>query len=92
MTRYMPFGVRYAQNAMYQIDDHLEESARVSGASRWRAFVGILVPLMRPGLLAGWIFIAIVSFRDLSTPILLYSSDSKVFPRARLREVQNGGG
>ncbi|MCE0762044.1 iron ABC transporter permease [Pseudonocardia kujensis] len=90
MTRYMPFGVRYAQNAIYQIDDHLEESARVSGASRWQAFVRVLVPLMRPGLVAGWIFIAIVSFRDLSTPVLLYSSDSKVFPVLVFEKWQNG--
>lgn len=90
MTRYMPFGVRYAQNAMYQIDDHLEESARVSGASRWRSFVGVLLPLMRPGLVAGWVFIAIVSFRDLSTPVLLYSSDSKVFPVLVFEKWQNG--
>ena len=38
------------------------------------------VPLRRfqPGLLAGWIYVLIVSVRELSTSILLYSPDTRV--------------
>jgi iron(III) transport system permease protein len=33
---------------------------------------------LKPGLLAGWIYVMIVSIRELSTSILLYSPDTQV--------------
>ena len=38
----------------------------------------IVLPLLKPGLLAGWIYIAIVSLRELSSSILLYSPGTEV--------------
>ena len=38
----------------------------------------IILPLLKPGLLAGWIYVMIVSIRELSTSILLYSPDTQV--------------
>ncbi|MGO8528601.1 ABC transporter permease subunit, partial [Rhizobium ruizarguesonis] len=35
----------------------LTEAAQVSGAGPWRIFVTVLLPLMMPGLLAGWILV-----------------------------------
>ena len=50
----------------------------MSGASWGTTFRLILLPLLRPGLLAGWIYITIVSVRELSTSILLYSPGTQV--------------
>jgi iron(III) transport system permease protein len=36
------------------------------------------MPLLRAGLVAGWIYIAIVSFREFSTSILLATGQSQV--------------
>ena len=41
-------------------------------------FRRIILPLLKPGLLAGWIYVMIVSIRELSTSILLYSPDTQV--------------
>ena len=38
----------------------------------------IVLPLLKPGLLAGWIYIMIVSIRELSSSILLYSPGTEV--------------
>ena len=37
-----------------------------------------MLPLLKPGLVAGWIYVMIVSIRELSTSILLYSPDTRV--------------
>jgi len=50
----------------------------MSGASWWTTFRRIVLPLLKPGLLAGWIYIVIVSVRELSSSILLYGSGSEV--------------
>jgi iron(III) transport system permease protein len=41
-------------------------------------FRRIVLPLLKPGLLAGWIYIAIVSVRELAASILLYSPGTEV--------------
>ena len=78
VTRFMPYGVRYASGSMLQLHRELEESAATSGASWWATFRRIVVPLVLPGLAAGWIYVVIVSIRELSSSILLYGPDSQV--------------
>ena len=78
VTRFMPYGLRYNTTAMLQIHRELEESAAMSGASWGTTFVRIILPLLKPGLLAGWIYIVIVSVRELSSSILLYSPGNEV--------------
>ena len=50
----------------------------MSGASWGTMFYRILLPLLKPGLLAGWIYVFIVSIRELSASILLYSPGNEV--------------
>ena len=78
ITRFMPYGLRYNTTSMLQIHRELEESAAMSGASWGTTFRRIILPLLKPGLLAGWIYVTIVSIRELSSSILLYSPDTRV--------------
>ena len=78
VTRFMPYGLRYNTASMLQIHKELEESAAMSGASWWSSFTRVVLPLLKPGLVAGWIYIAIVSLRELSSSILLYSPGTEV--------------
>jgi iron(III) transport system permease protein len=78
VTRFMPYGLRYNTTSMLQIHKELEESAAMSGASWSTTFRRVVLPLLKPGLLAGWIYVMIVSIRELSTSILLYSPDTQV--------------
>jgi iron(III) transport system permease protein len=89
-TRYMPYGMRYAITSMHQISHELEESAHVSGASWWQTFRRVLLPLLSPGLLAGWIYILVVSFRELSSSILLYSPGNEVLSILIFEQYENG--
>ena len=78
VTRFLPYGIRYNSASMLAIHRELEESAAMSGASWWQTFRRIVLPLLRPGLVAGWIYIAIVSVRELSSSILLYGPGTEV--------------
>jgi iron(III) transport system permease protein len=78
MTRYLPYGMRYSSTSMFQIGRELEESAQMSGAGWWHTFRRVVLPLLWPGLLAGWIYIVIVSFRELGASVLLYSPGKEV--------------
>ncbi len=90
VTRYMPYGMRYAVTSMHQISAELEESAHVSGASWWQTFRRVLLPLLSPGLLAGWVYILVVSFRELSSSILLYSPGNEVLSILIFEQFENG--
>ncbi len=78
ITRFLPYGLRYNTMSMLQIHKELEESAAMSGASWGTTFWRVILPLLKPGLVAGWIYIVIVSIRELSSSILLYSPGTEV--------------
>ncbi len=78
LTRFLPYGMRYNTTSMLQIHKELEESAQMSGATWSTTFRRVMLPLLKPGLVAGWIYIVIVSTRELSTSILLYSPGTEV--------------
>jgi iron(III) transport system permease protein len=78
VTRYIPYGMRSASGSILQIHSELEEAAAASGASWWESFKRVTLPLLRPGLVAGWIYICIVSFREFSTSALLATGESRV--------------
>lgn len=77
-TKYLPYGMRSASGSIVQIHRELEEAGSMSGASWMKNFWYITLPLLRSGLVAGWIYIAIVSFREFSTSILLATGQSQV--------------
>lgn len=78
VASFLPYGMRYAHPGILQIHEELEESAYLSGASRVRVFWRIVLPLIRPALFGGWLFIFLVAFRELSRSLLLHGLDSKV--------------
>jgi iron(III) transport system permease protein len=90
VTKFLPYGMRYNTTSMVQIHRELEESAAMSGASWSLTFRRIILPLLKPGLLAGWIYVVIVSIRELSSSILLYSPGSEVMSILIWEFWQNG--
>ncbi len=90
VTRFLPYGMRYNSASMLQIHKELEESAAMSGASWSMTFRRVVLPLLKPGLLAGWIYVMIVSIRELASSILLYSPGSEVVSIMIWELWQNG--
>ncbi len=77
-ARFLPYGIRYTYPALIQIHQELEESAYMSGASWRQTFQMVLVPLMLPALVAGWVWIFLISVRELSMAVLLSGPRSQV--------------
>ena len=71
VIHYLPYGLRYSHAGMVTLHRELEEAAEVSGAARLRVFVRVVVPLMRPALFAGGLFVFLASIRQLSTVLFL---------------------
>jgi len=77
-ARYLPYGVRYASAGMLQIHASLEESAAVSGATTWATFRRVILPLSRPALVSGAIFIFLMASKELSMAVLLAAPGREV--------------
>jgi iron(III) transport system permease protein len=75
-ARYIPLGVRSAGASLRQVDRSLEESAHILGASWGVTMREITLPLIRPGLFAGWMLVFVPAIQELSASILLFSSSS----------------
>jgi iron(III) transport system permease protein len=74
-----------------QIHPSLEEASRVAGAGWWRTIVRIVLPLLRPGILATWALLFMVSVREVSASIFLASSATPVLGPAILNFWESGG-
>ncbi len=56
--------------AWANIDSSLEEAAENQGASGWRVFFTVTLPLLLPGYLSGALIVFIFAFTDLGTPLV----------------------
>ncbi len=77
LTKYMPFALRFVSSSMQQIHVELEEAAQVAGVPWWRNFFFIFLPLLKPGLLAGWFWVMVHAFRELTIALMLARADNK---------------
>lgn len=78
IARYLPYGIRFSHSALLSLHKELEEGAMASGASWFQMVRHVVVPLIMPALLAGWIYIFLITFKELSIALLLYSPGSQV--------------
>lgn len=76
----MPFVLRNCISAMSTISRETEEAAISLGASPLRAGLDIIVPLMKPGILAGLIFAFIISFNEFTITFFMYTIDQSTLP------------
>ena len=75
---YLAFGSRTMNGALSQIHVELEEAGTTSGA-KWRTVMRkIVLPLMLPAFISGWIWVATHALRNFSIPLLLTSHENKV--------------
>jgi iron(III) transport system permease protein len=92
VINYLPYGMRYSSSGMLQIHRELEEAAAICGATPMTRLRRIVAPLLAPALLAGWLFIFLMSARALSLPILLSGPRSQMMAVAMFDLWGNGQG
>jgi iron(III) transport system permease protein len=77
IARYMAFSLKANSAALEQVHDSLVEAARASGATVWQALRDIVIPLVRPGMLAAFFLIFLPALRELTVSVLLYGPTSR---------------
>ncbi len=73
VTRFLPYGLRAVTSTIIQVHKELEEASVACGAGFFGTFRRILLPMMRPGIMAGWIILATIFMREFSATLFLYS-------------------
>ena len=77
ITRYMPYALRFVSTSMVQIHTELEEAAAVAGGTWWKNLYRIYLPLLRPGLMAGWFWVMVHAYRELTIALMLARSRNR---------------
>ncbi|MBM4264314.1 MAG: iron ABC transporter permease [Deltaproteobacteria bacterium] len=77
ITRFLPYGLRAVTSTIIQVHKELEEASIVCGAGFMATFRRILIPMMRPGVMAGWIILMTIFLREFSATLFLYSPGSE---------------
>ena len=90
VTRYIPYGIRYTHSGLLQLHRELEEAAYTVGASWANCMRRIILPLLTPSFLGGWVFVFLLSAKELSMSILLVSPQTPVVSVAIYELWENG--
>jgi iron(III) transport system permease protein len=73
VARFFPFGTRTISAMVLAINPELEHSARASGASWLQTLRLVMLPLLRPAIIAAWLMMFVICIRELGATILLYA-------------------
>jgi iron(III) transport system permease protein len=78
VTQYVSLGTRLSTGGIAQIQKGLEEAAAASGAATLKVWWHVLLPLLRPVLLNGFLLIFLSTVKNLTLPLVLQSPDNIV--------------
>jgi iron(III) transport system permease protein len=76
----LSFGTRVLNSAFIQIHHELEEAATMCGANGLTAARCILAPLVWPALLNGWLWMALMTYRELTVATVLFTPSNITLP------------
>ena len=90
IATYLPYGIRPLASAFIQVHAHLEESSLVCGASPLTTMRRIIIPLLVPGIVSGWILMVTMFVRELTLSVVLSRPGSEVLAVQILRFAEDG--
>jgi iron(III) transport system permease protein len=79
LIRYLPMATRFTHSGLAQIHKELEDAAATSGASFIATMRRILIPLLLPSLVAGGLYILMLTVKVFSMAAVLYTPETTVF-------------
>ena len=88
--RNMPVGVRGGVAAMAQLDDSLDEASLTLGASSPRTLFKVILPLLRPAILAALVYSFVRAITSISAVIFLVSAKYNMATAYIVGLVENG--
>lgn len=85
----LPFVVRSVWVSVRNLDPALERAAASLGATPWRTFRRVTLPLLRPGLFAGFLFAVVVSANEFVVSLFIVNRVTEILPVAMFTYVVN---
>jgi len=71
------FGIFLVRQFAQGIPDELLDAARLDGASEWRIYWSVVLPLLRPILITLGVFTFLTSWNDFMWPLIVLTDESK---------------
>jgi iron(III) transport system permease protein len=71
------YGTRMMNSALIQLHPELEESATICGAKTGSVLRSVLLPLLSPAILYAWIWLALLTYRELTLAVILANTDNQ---------------
>ena len=87
--RNMPVGVRAGIASMSQLDKSLDESSLTLGANSWQTFRKVILPLLRPAILAALVYSFVRAMTAISAVIFLVSAEYNMATSYIIGRVEN---
>lgn len=87
--RNMPVGVRAGIASMSQLDKSLDESSLTLGANSWQTFRLVILPLLRPAILAALVYSFVRAMTAISAVIFLVSAKYDMATSYIIGRVEN---
>jgi iron(III) transport system permease protein len=76
-TRSLPYGTRLMNAAFLQIHKELEEAAETSGANLWHTLKAVVLPLLWPSFIRGFLWMFIRGISEATMALMLYSTKNR---------------
>jgi iron(III) transport system permease protein len=89
--RYLPLGFSSVSPSILQISDELDRAARVSGANWLGVIRHIMLPLLRPALIATYLLLFITYLKEYSVALFLNAPGSEVIGTTMIQVSEQGG-
>ncbi len=87
--RNMPVGVRAGIASMSQLDKSLDESSLTLGANSWQTFRRVILPLLKPAILAALVYSFVRAMTAISAVIFLVSAEYDMATSYIIGRVEN---
>ncbi len=87
--RNMPVGVRAGIASMSQLDKSLDEASLTLGANSWQTFRRVILPLLRPAILAALVYSFVRAMTAISAVIFLVSAEHNMATAYIIGRVEN---
>lgn len=88
IVHYLPTGLRNSESLVQAVSRELDESARMSGATWWRAMTRIVVPLVGPGMVSTWLLLFVTYIREVSSSMMLFTYGTETMSIALIRIME----
>ena len=78
----LSYATRMTNATLIQIHKDLEEGARVAGVTTGPIILKVIVPILAPTMIYAWLWLALMTYRELTLAVLLSTRDNMTLPLA----------